>query len=152
MKEAEVMHIAIGCDHRGLDLKQSVIKLIAEAGHSYNDFGCYTSDSVDYPDIARKVAEAIIKGDFNCGILICGAGIGMSIAANKVRGIRAVLCHNTFTAFRARRHNDANILCLAAEGEKESIPEIIMTFLTTDFEGGRHQRRLDKISDMENQR
>ena len=143
------MHIAIGCDHRGLDLKQSVIKLIAEAEHSYNDFGCYTGDSVDYPDIAKKVAEAVARGDFNCGILICGAGVGMSIAANKVKGIRAALCHNTFAAFRARRHNDANILCLAAEGEKESMPEIIMTFLTTDFEGGRHQRRLDKITDME---
>jgi len=146
------MHIAIGCDHRGLDLKQSVIKLIAGVGHGYEDFGCYSNDPVDYPDIAGKVTEAVVTGDFNCGILICGAGVGMSIAANKVRGIRLALCHNTFTAFRARRHNDANILCLAAEGEKESIPEIIKTFLTTDFEGGRHQRRLDKISDMENQR
>ncbi|MFC1955067.1 ribose 5-phosphate isomerase B [Chloroflexota bacterium] len=143
------MRIAIGCDHRGLDLKQSVIKLIEEARHSCNDFGCYSSDPVGYPDIARKVAEAVARGDFNCGILICDSGVGMSIAANKIRGIRAALCHNTFTAFRARRHNDANILCLAAEGEKESIPEIIMTFLTTDFEGGRHQRRLDKIADME---
>ena len=143
------MHIAIGCDHRGLDLKKSIIKLIVEAEHSYNDFGCYSSDPVDYPDIAKKVAEAVAGGDFNCGILICDAGIGMSIAANKVRGIRAALCYNTFAAFRARRHNDANILCLAEEGEKESIPEIIMTFLATDFEGGRHQRRLDKITDME---
>lgn len=144
------MRIAIGCDHRGLDFKQSVIKIINEAGHSCNDFGCYTSDSVDYPDIARKVVEEVVNGDSSCGVLICGAGVGMSIAANKFKGIRAALCHNTFTAFRARRHNNVNILCLAAEGEKESMPEIIMTFLTTDFEGGRHQRRLDKISDMEN--
>ena len=143
------MRIAIGCDHKGLDLKQFVIGLVTEAGHGYEDFGCYSSDSVDYPDIAKKVAEAVARGDFNCGILICGTGIGMSIAANKVRGIRAALCHNTFAALRARQHNDANILCLAAEGEKESMPEIIMTFLTTDFEGGRHQSRLDKITDME---
>ena len=102
------------------------------------------------PDIARKVAEAVIKSDFNCGILICGAGIGMSVAANKVNGIRAALCHNIFAVSRARRHNDANILCLAAEGEKELLADVIMTFLTTEFEGGRHQRRLDKISDMEN--
>ena len=143
------MRIAIGCDHRGFDIKQFVIGLVTEAGHGYEDFGCYSSDPVDYPDIAGKVGEAVARGDYDCGILICGTGVGMSIAANKVRGIRAALCHDTFTVFRARRHNDANILCLAAEGEKESIPEIIMTFLTTDFEGGRHQRRLDKITDME---
>jgi len=143
------MRIAIGCDHRGLNLKQFIIKLISEAEHSYEDFGCYTADSVDYPDMAKKVAEAVAKGDFNHGILICNTGIGMSIAANKVKGIRAALCHSAFSARRARQHNDANVLCLSAEEEKARIPVIIETFLTTGFEGGRHQRRLDKIRAME---
>ena len=143
------MHIAIGCDHRGLDLKQSVIKWIAEAGHSHQDFGCYTADPVDYPDIAREVAEAVTTGSFERGILICDTGTGMSIAANKIKGIRAALCHNAFSAGRARQHNDANVLCLAAEGEPELIPEIVDAFLTAEFDGGRHQRRLDKIRDIE---
>ncbi len=143
------MRIAIGCDHRGLELKQTVIKLVTEAGHSYEDFGCYTTDSVDYPDIAREVAEAVAKGDFERGILLCSTGIGMSIAANKVKGIRAALCHNAFSARRARQHNDANILCLGADEEQERVPEIVNTFLTCEFEGGRHQRRVDKIRDME---
>ncbi len=143
------MRIAIGCDHHGPNLKQFVIGLVTEAGHDYEDFGCYTTDSVDYPDIAKKVAEAVAEGRFERGILICGTGIGMSIAANKVKGIRAALCHSTFSACRARQHNDANILCLEAEEEREQIPEIVNAFLTCEFEGGRHQRRLDKIRDME---
>ncbi len=143
------MRIAIGCDHRGLELKKLVIKLITEAGHSYKDFGCYTTESVDYPDIARKVAEAVANGEFDRGILICDTGIGMSIAANKVRGTRAALCHDAFSAHRARQHNDANILCLGAEAGTEPVPEIVNAFLTSEFEGGRHQRRLDKIRNME---
>ncbi len=145
------MRIAIGGDHRGLELKQSVIKLISDAGHSYEDFGCYTADPVDYPDIARKVAEVVARGDFERGILVCGTGIGVSMAANKVKGIRAALCHNAFSARRARQHNDANILCLGAGEEQvqEPISEIVNAFLTTEFEGGRHQRRLDKIRGME---
>jgi len=143
------MRIAVGCDHRGLDLKQFVIKLVTGAEHSYEDFGCYTTDSVDYPDIAKKVAEAVAGGDFEYGILICGTGIGMSIAANKVKGIRAARCHNASSCRWARQHNDANILCLSAEDERARIPAIIETFLTTDFEGGRHQRRVDKIRAME---
>ncbi len=139
------MRIAIGCDHRGLNLKQSIIKLVTEAGHSYEDFGCYNTDSVDYPDIAKKVAEAVARGDFEQGILICDTGIGMSIAANKVKGIRAALCHNAFYAQRARQHNDANILCLGAGAGQDSVSEIVKVFLTTEFEGGRHLRRLNKI-------
>jgi len=139
---------AIGCDHRGLNLKQSVVKLVTRMGHSYKDFGCYTTDSVDYPDIAKKVAEAVAKGDFERGILICNTGIGMSVAANKVMGIRAALCRDVFSARLARQHNDANILCLAAVGQ-ETADEIVETFLTTDFEGGRHERRLGKIRAME---
>ncbi|MFC2001566.1 ribose 5-phosphate isomerase B [Chloroflexota bacterium] len=143
------MRIAIGCDHRGLNFKQFVIKIIAGAGHNHEDFGCYTSDLVDYPDIAKSVAEAVAGGHYEFGILICGTGVGMCIASNKVKGIRAALGHNAFSARRAREHNNANILCLAAEEGKALVPSIIETFLTTKFEGGRHQRRLDKISKME---
>jgi ribose 5-phosphate isomerase B len=143
------MRIAIGGDHRGLALKGLVIKLLTEAGHSYEDFGCYTEESVDYPDIAEKVAEAVAKGNFDYGILICGTGIGMSIAANKVKGIRAALCYNAFSARRARQHNDAQICCLAAEEEQARVPAIIEAFLTTEFEGGRHQERLNKIGKIE---
>lgn len=143
------MRVAIGCDHRGLRFKRSVIKLLAEAGHSYEDLGCYTNDSVDYPDIAKKVGEAVARGDFERGILICGTGIGMCIAANKVKGVRAAQCYDTFCAVRARQHNDANILCLGAEVEQKQMPEIVNTFLNYEFEGGRHQRRIDKIREIE---
>jgi len=143
------MRIAIGCDHRGLNSKQFIIKLITEAEHSYEDFGCYTTDSVDYPDIAKKVAEAVAAGYFEQGILICDTGIGMSIAANKVKGIRAALCHNAFSARRARQHNDANILCLAAGEKPDTMREIVGAYLTCQFEGGRHRSRLNKIKDME---
>jgi len=143
------VRIAIGCDHRGLNLKQFIIELVTQSGHSYDDFGCYTTDSVDYPDIAQKVAEAVARGDSEYGVLICSTGIGMSIAANKVKGIRAALCHDAFTARRARQHNDANILCLRAQEEQGLIAEIVEAFLTGEFEGGRHQRRVDKIRDME---
>ncbi len=143
------MRIAIGCDHRGLKLKQLVMKLLVDAGHSYEDFGSYTTDPVDYPDIAKKVAEAVSRGDFERGILICDTGIGMCIAANKVNGIRAALCYDNFCALRARQHNDANILCLGARLRRKQIAEIVNAFLTCEFEGGRHQRRVDKIKDME---
>ncbi len=143
------MRIAIGCDHRGLNLKQFIIKLTTEAGHTCKDFGCYTADPVDYPDIAQKVAEAVVGGDFDFGILMCDTGIGMSIAANKVKGIRAALCHDAFSARRARRHNDANIICLAAGKEANAVPEIVDAFLTSQFEGGRHWARLNKIKAME---
>ena len=143
------MRIAIGCDHRGLALKQIIMGLLTEAGHSYEDFGGYTTDSTDYPDIAKKVAEAVAKDSFDHGILICSTGIGMSIAANKVKGIRAALCHDVFDARRARQHNDANILCVGAEPGQEIIGEIVKAYLTSEFEGGRHLRRLDKIEAME---
>jgi len=143
------MLIAIGCDHRGLKLKQVIVKLLTDAGHSYDDFGCFTAVPVDYPDIAKKVAETVTKGDFERGILICGTGIGMSIAANKVKGIRAALCCDAFYARRARQHNDANILCLGAEQKQDAVTEIVTAFLTSEFEGGRHQDRLNKIAAME---
>ena len=143
------MRIAVGCDHRGRDLKQMVFKLLAEANHDYQDFSTNSDEPVDYPDIAKEVGEAVAGGQYEYGILICGTGIGMSMAANKVRGIRAALCHNTFAARRARQHNNANVLCLSAEEDTELAPEIVKTFLTTEFEGGRHQRRVDKIMEIE---
>ena len=146
------MKIAIGCDHRALAIKELVIQLITEAGHSYKDFGCYSHDPVDYPDIAEKVAHAILEGDFDRGILICGTGIGMCIAANKVKGIRAAQCYDTFLATRARRHNDAQICCLAAEEGKARIPAILDAFLSTEFEGDRHVARLNKIKEIEEKR
>jgi ribose 5-phosphate isomerase B len=143
------MRVAIGGDHRGLELKQFVIRLVEQLGHDYEDFGTYTADSVDYPDIAWKVARAVARGDFERGILICDTGIGMCIAANKVRGIRAALCHNAFGVRRARQHNDANILCLAAADGEEGVDELVSIFLTTAFEGGRHERRLSKVKEIE---
>ena len=143
------MRIAIGCDHRGLEFKQFVAGLVTEIGHSCEDMGCYTTDVVDYPDIAQKVAQVVAGGQCDYGILICGTGIGMSITANKVKGIRAALCHDVFDAQRARQHNNANILCLGAEKERRSVPELVDVFLTQEFEGGRHQRRMDKIRAIE---
>ena len=143
------MQVAIGCDHRGLSLKGYIMQLLTDAGHSYQDFGCYTTDSVDYPDIARQVAEAVASGDFERGILICDTGIGMSIASNKVKGVRAALCHDASVARQARQHNDANVLCLGAGQVQGMVGEIVGAFLGTEFEGGRHLRRLDKIKAME---
>ena len=143
------MRIAIGSDHHGISLKKSIISWISDAGHSYKDFGAYTTDPVDYPDIAKKVSEAVANGDFDRGILICGTGIGMCIAANKVNGIRAAQCYDNFCATRARQHNDANILCLGAEEPPVQLSEIVHTFLSTEFDGGRHQPRVDKIRAME---
>ena len=144
------MRIALGCDHRGLEMKQAIMGLLKELGHEYKDFGTYTTDSVDYPDIARQVAEAVAAGEFEHGVLICSSGIGMCIAANKVKGIRAALCCGTFGADRARRHNDANVLCLGADTmEIPSSLDIVKVYLTTTFEGGRHLRRLEKIRNLE---
>jgi len=145
------MRIAIGNDHWGLELKQAIIQILAESGHSYEDFGTDTTDAVDYPDYAREVAEAVVRGDFDFGILICNNGIGMSIAANKVKGTIASLCNTAFNARRTRQHHDANILCLGAGKEqvREDVAEIVNAFLSAEFEGGRHQRRLDKIRAIE---
>jgi ribose 5-phosphate isomerase B len=145
------MRIAIGSDHRGVELKKTIINLLEETGHEFEDFGSYNTESVDFPDFALHVAEGVAGGNFERGILICDTGIGMCIAANKVKGIRAALCCNTFNARRARQHNDANILCLGG-GEKQlqdPASEIVDAFLNTEFEGGRHQRRIDKIKAME---
>ena len=143
------MKIAIGCDHRGIAIKDLVVKLVTEAGHTYQDFGCYSQDPVDYPDIARQVGEAIVGGEFDRGILLCGTGIGMCIAANKVKGIRAAQCYNAFTATRARRHNDAQVCCLAAEEGRARVGAILEAFLTSEFEEDRHITRLNKIKEIE---
>jgi ribose 5-phosphate isomerase B len=141
-----IKRIAIGCDHRGLALKQIIVPFLQNAGYNYQDFGCYTTDPVDYPDIAQKVGEAVASGNFDQGILICDTGIGVSIAANKIKGIKAALCCDVFAAQRARQHNDANILCLRAENiDTDLALEIVKTFLATDFEGGRHLQRVSKI-------
>jgi ribose 5-phosphate isomerase B len=142
--------IAIGCDHRGFALKQQIMPYLRTSGYGYQDFGCYSTEPVDYPDIAQKVGEAVASGSFDQGILVCNTGIGMCIAANKIKGIRAALCHDVLAAQRARQHNDANILCLGSDDvDTDSALEIVRTFLTTDFEGGRHARRVDKIRALE---
>ena len=144
-----MLSVAIGCDHRGIGLKQYVIRLLDASGCSYRDFGAYTTDSVDYPGIAAPVAEAVARGDFERGILICDTGIGMSIAANKVKGVRAALCRDAFDASRARQHNDANVLCLAAARGEDGVNDIVDAFLNCEFEGGRHLHRLNQISALE---
>ena len=143
------MRIAIGSDHRGLALKKCVIELLTEKGYEYKDFGAYTEERVDYPEIAKKVGRLVASGKFERGILICNTGIGMCIAANKVKGIRAATVFNLFTARRARQHNDANVLCLGAENDQSPLSEMVNAFLTSQFEGGRHQQRVDMIKEME---
>jgi ribose 5-phosphate isomerase B len=143
------MRIAVGSDHRGCAMKDDVIKLLKGHGYEYRDFGCHTEQAVDYPDVAVKVAEAVARGEFERGILICGTGIGMCIAANKVKGIRAAQCYDAFTAKRARMHNDAQICCLSATEGGVLLSAILETFLTTEFEGGRHVARINKITDIE---
>ena len=140
------MDLAIGCDHGGIDLKNLVVALLQEEGCRVIDKGCHTHDSVDYPDFAQAVCAAVNSGEVQRGILICGTGIGMSMAANRHPGIRAALCHELFTARMSREHNDANILCLGARVIGPGLAlEIVRTWLHTDFAGGRHQTRIDKF-------
>ena len=144
------MNIAVGSDHAGFGLKQATLSLLAELGHTYEDFGCHDTSSVDYPDIALPLAEAVSQGKFDRGILVCSTGVGMSIAANKVSGIRAALCHDTFSARRSREHNDANILCMGEwVAGKGLAREIIIAYLDSDFVGGRHARRVEKVHHIE---
>ena len=144
------MNIAVGCDHGGYELKQKLLKYLDREGYNYKDFGCYSDKSCDYPDYALPVAEAVRAGEFDRGILICGTGIGVSIAANKVPGIRAALCHDVFSAKATRLHNDSNILTFGARVIGEGLmEEIVAAFLKTGFEGGRHSLRIAKIADIE---
>ena len=144
------MKLAIGSDHGGFELKQEIIKFLNENKFEFEDFGCYDSNSVDYPVIAKTVGEAITKGDCDRGLLFCGTGIGISIAANKVDGIRAACCSDTFSARFTRLHNDANILCMGGRVVGAGLAtDMVELFLNTEFEGGRHQRRVDLITDIE---
>lgn len=144
------MLIAIGCDHRGLALKQAIITSLSADGHRFEDAGTNDTVSVDYPDIAVKVGRAVASGKAGYGILICGTGIGMCIAANKMKGIRAVNCGDAFCAERGRAHNNANVLCLGGEILDEAAAlEIVNTFISTEFLGGRHQRRVEKLDTIE---
>jgi ribose 5-phosphate isomerase B len=140
------MKIAIGSDHAGYELKEDIKKYLKRNRIRFDDFGAYSSDLVDYPDIAKIVARAIGSKKFKHGILVCGTGIGMAMAANKIKGVRAAVSHNVYTAKMSRAHNDANILTLGARilGKKLAI-KIVAAFLKTPFEGGRHLRRVKKI-------
>jgi ribose 5-phosphate isomerase B len=145
------MKIALGSDHRGFGVKQRIAALVQQLGHQVTDLGVAGSDtSVDYPDYAFEVAERVGNNTVDRGILVCGTGIGMCIAANKVHGVRAACCHDIITAEMSRRHNNANILCLSADmlGE-ELIDRMVRVWLTTEFEAGRHQRRVEKIAKFE---
>ncbi len=142
--------IALANDHAGIALKTEIKKLLDQRGIEYKDFGTNTEASVDYPIYGEAAGKAVASGECERGIIICGTGIGISIAANKVKGVRAALCTNCFMAEMARRHNDANILALGARVLGSGLAlKIVETFLDTDFEGGRHQRRIDIIAAIE---
>ena len=144
------MSIALACDHGGFELKEEVRRFLEERKYTYKDFGTYSADSVDYPDLALPVAEAIRNGVFARGILLCGTGIGISIAANKVPGIRAAMCYDYSTAVNSREHNDANVLTLGAGLIGVNLAkQILKTWLATDFGGGRHAKRVEKIIGIE---
>lgn len=150
MKRGKQVKIAISSDHGGNNLRREIINLLAELGMEFVDFGPDSNESVDYPDFAASVANGVASGNFDRGILICGTGIGMSIAANKVKGIRCALVHDVFSAKATREHNDTNILAM---GERVigagHAREIVATWLNTSFEGGRHERRIGKLMELE---
>jgi len=139
------MKIAIGNDHRGYKLKLEIVEWLKNQGYQVEDAGTHGEESADYPDYAGKVARAVAKGEAERGILICGTGIGMSMAANKRKEIRGALCYKPEYAALTRMHNDANVLCLGEMNGDELNLEVLKVFLATEFEGGRHQRRTDKI-------
>ncbi|MBX3414264.1 MAG: ribose 5-phosphate isomerase B [Pirellulales bacterium] len=144
------MRVAVGSDHRGFQVKTKLIELLQRLGHDMFDAGPTSTESVDYPDVAEVVGKRVATGESDRGILICGTGLGMCIAANKIDGVRAAPCHDDLTAEMSRRHNDLNVLCLSADllGEK-LIDRMVEIWLNTEFEAGRHQRRVDKISKIE---
>ena len=144
------MKIALGADHGGFELKEEIKKYLEDNGHEIKDFGTYSTDSCDYADFSLKVAEKVASKEFKFGILICGTGIGISIAANKVPGIRAALCSDTFSAHATREHNDANILAMGARVVGPGLAiDIVKTFLGSEFEGDRHIKRIEKITEIE---
>ncbi|MBS5736583.1 MAG: ribose 5-phosphate isomerase B [Clostridiales bacterium] len=139
--------IAVGADHAGVFLKNDIVKLLEKEGYEVKDFGTYSDESCDYPIYAKAVADAVASGLCEKGILVCGTGIGMSMAANKVKGIRAAVCSEAKSAEMTRRHNDANILCLGARMiDEKTAEELVKIFLSTEFEGGKHLRRISMFS------
>ena len=145
------MKIAIGCDHGGIVLKPSIVEVLKKRGVEVEDFGCYDESSVDYPDYALKVAEAVASGDCDKGIVLCGTGIGISIAANKVKGIRAGVVHDEFTAEMISAHNNANVIAIGGRVvSPENAAKMVAKWLDTPFQGGRHEGRVAKITAIEN--
>lgn len=138
--------IVVGSDHGGFKLKNKITEFLRGKDITFEDFGTYDEESCDYPDIAKKIAEKVADKTFGLGIIVCGTGIGVSIAANKVKGVRAALCNDTFSAKMSREHNDANVLCLGQRVIGEGLAlDIVDIWLNSEFEGGRHKRRVDKI-------
>lgn len=136
--------IIIGCDHAAYELKDKIVALLKEQGLEVNDIGAHTKDSVNYPDYAKEVSNAVVSGEADKGILLCGTGLGMSMAANRHEGIRAALCNDVFSAKLSRQHNDSNVLVMGARVIGDILAnEIVKIWLETEFEGGRHQTRLD---------
>ena len=145
------MKIAVGCDHGGLNIKNAVIDYLKENGIAYTDYGCYTEESVDYPVFAYQVAKNVADGNAELGIICCGTGIGVSMAANKVKEIRAAVCCDEFCAEMTRRHNNANVMCMGGRViDEEKAVKLADIFLNTPFEGGRHEKRVNMITEIEN--
>ena len=143
--------IALACDHGALALKHAIMKHLEQRSLAYKDFGCYDKSSCDYPDFAAPAAKAVASGECDRGIVVCTTGIGVSITANKVRGIRCALCSEPLSAEMTRRHNDANALCMGGRVVGAGLAcQLVDIFLNTEFEGGRHQRRIDKLTALEN--
>lgn len=144
------MKLAIGCDHGGFERKETVVAFLREQGYEVTDFGCESGETADYPDVAEKVCRAVLEQQCDLAVLLCGTGIGISIAANKIHGIRAALCGDCFSARMAKEHNNANVLVLGGRVlGPELANEIVHSFLKATFQGGRHQKRLDKIQALE---
>ena len=142
--------LAIGSDHGGFELKEHIKKYLDGKGIEYKDFGCYDENSIDYPDVAKVVCKSINDGESENGILVCGTGIGISIAANKIDGIRAAHCHDVYSAEMTKRHNNANVICMGGRViGRELAFKIVDAWLEAEFEGGRHQTRIDKIHALE---
>jgi len=144
------MRIALGSDHRGFRMKEMLKARVASLGHETADFGCHDETAIDYTDVAVPLARAVAAGEFDLGIIVCSNGVGVSIAANKVNGVRAALCHDTFAARRARQHTNANMLAMGSWCIGEGVAcEIVDAFLSSEFEGGRHAKRLEKLAALE---
>lgn len=145
------MKIALGSDHAGFPLKKEIMEHLKTKNIEFKDFGTFSEDSCDYPDFAEKVGEQVASKNYEFGILVCGTGIGISISANKIPGIRAALCGDTFSAHASREHNDANVLALGQRVVGSGVAmDIVDTFLSAEFQGGRHKKRIDKITMIEN--